>query len=248
MQEHERYLRQLILPEVREEGQERLKSASVALIGLGGLGSPAATYLAYAGTGKLRLIDRDCVEASNLNRQTLHTPFDVGKPKVESAKEKLSKVNPFSVIEAFEEEFDDQNAGRLLSGMDIVLDCLDSISSRIVLNEACFRARIPFVHAAVHGFDGEIGLFVPGRTACYSCYLEKRRPPLSSSPLPVLGTTPGLLGTLQALEAIKWILGIPSPLEGSIHFLRTLSLEFTRIRVIKREGCLACQGFHGKVK
>jgi len=153
-QEHERYQRQLLLPEVQEEGQERLKNASVALIGVGGLGSPAATYLAYAGIGKLRLIDRDRVEASNLNRQTLHTPSDIGRPKVESAKDKLAKANPAVAIEACEEEFHAQSAERLLYDIDIALDCLDNLPSRILLNEACFRARIPFVHAAIHGFDG----------------------------------------------------------------------------------------------
>jgi adenylyltransferase/sulfurtransferase len=241
-QEYERYQRQLLLSEIQEEGQERLKSARVAIIGVGGLGSPAATYLAYAGIGNLRLIDRDRVEASNLNRQTLHTPSDIGRPKVESAKDKLAIANPAVVIEALQEEFNAQTADRLLCDIDVALDCLDNLTSRILLNEACFRARIPFVHAAVHGFDGEVGLFVPGKTACYSCYLGKRRPPAASSPFPVIGTTPGLLGVIQSLEALKWLLGLPSSTAGSIHFIQTLSLECTRIRVAKLTGCIVCQG------
>lgn len=240
--ETERYRRQILLPEIGNDGQERLKASKVGIVGVGGLGSPAALYTAYAGVGEIRLVDRDKVELSNLNRQTLHTPSDIGRPKVQSAKEKLLKANPQTQIEAVQAELTPKTAESLLKDLDIVLDCLDNLPSRLVLNEACFRLGIPFVHAAIHAFDGELSLFIPGKTACYACYLGARVPPSSSTPFPVMGTTSGFFGVLQALEVIKQRLGLPSPFEGCMLLVRTLSLESFRIPISQRTECSACQG------
>lgn len=239
--EIERYSRQILLPEIGKKGQERLKASSAGIVGLGGLGSPAALYLAYAGIGRIRLIDRDRVDLSNLNRQTLHTPSDIGRPKVQSAKDKLLKSNPQVHIEPMEGELNTKNAHNLLGGLDVVLDCLDNLPSRLLINEACFRLGTPFVHAAIHGFDGEISVFSPGETACYACYLGARRPPHSLTPFPVIGTTPGFFGVLQALEGIKRLLGLPSPVKGSMLLVRTLNFETFRIPIKKQTDCMVCQ-------
>ena len=204
--ERERYSRQILL--FGEEGQERLKSSKVFIAGAGGLGCPAAAYLAAAGVGHLVIADCDSVDRTNLNRQILHYEPDIGRPKVVSASEKLQSMNPDIRVEPLAVIISDSNAAALVSGCDLVVDALDTFTDRYALNRAAIRNRIPYIHGAVSGFDGHMATIIPGETACLECMVPEAPP---RSVFPVVGTTPGLIGVLQAHEAIKQITGQGEP-------------------------------------
>ena len=241
MSELTRFNRQIMLQEVMNKGQDALKKTKVTLVGLGGLGCPAALYLTYAGIGNICLIDKDEVDLSNLNRQTLYYVEDIGKKKVLSAKKKLLKVNPEVHIETIIEELNDTNATKLLTGSDVVLDCLDNLPSKLALNRACFKLGLPFVHGAVYGFDGQVSLFIPGKTPCLECYLKLAlKDNRTNRPFPVIGTTPGLIGIMQALEVIKYILQLESPMKGNVFILKTLSFEQFKLKIKKNDLCTTC--------
>ncbi|MCU0631582.1 MAG: HesA/MoeB/ThiF family protein [Methanolinea sp.] len=199
--ERQRYIRQL--PLIGEEGQERLQSASVCIAGAGGLGSPVSLYLAAAGVGHIRLIDPDRVERSNLNRQILHAEPDLFRFKVESAADKLEALNPDIRIEPLPVAFNVENASRVAFGMDLLLDALDNYEARYLLNRVAFDQGTPLVHAAVSGFHGQLTTLIPGETPCLQCIMPY---PPEGEYSPVLGVTAGILGLLQALEAIKLLI------------------------------------------
>ncbi len=237
-----RYARQMILPEIGGEGQKRLRSARVALVGLGGLGSPLAFYLAAAGVGRLRLVDPDPVEISNLHRQILHFTADLERPKTVSASEKLSALNPSVRLEVRAERFTAGNAGRLLKGCDLALDGSDNFETRYAVNAACAARKIPLVWGAVLRWQGQVSAVRPGLTACYQClFPEPPDPTLATScaDAGILGGVAGVVGTLMAVEAIKMLLNRES-LGGRLLLLDLLSLTI-RSRTARRiKSCPAC--------
>ena len=240
--ERRRYERHLSLPEVGEVGQKKLKAARVLLIGAGGLGSPAALYLAAAGVGTLGIVDDDTVDESNLQRQVLHGESDLGRRKTDSARERLREINPNVTVATFPERLVRARATGLLAGWDIVVNGADNFETRYAVNDGSVELGIPHVHGAVFRFDGEVTLFAPGGP-CYRC-LHPSPPGLGESPscseAGVLGALPGIIGTIQALEALKWILGIGEPLVGRLLLFDALALRFRELRLPKSPECQAC--------
>ncbi len=204
-----RYSRHLIMPEVGVEGQEKLKAAKVLLIGTGGLGSPAALYLAAAGVGTLGLIDFDKVDFSNLQRQIIHSTKSVGKPKVDSAKERLAEINPNVKVVTYDEMLTKDNIMRILKDYDILLDGTDNFQTRYLVNDACVFMKKPFVYGSIFRFDGQATVFYPGKGPCYRCLFAEPPPPgmiPSCAEGGVLGILPGVIGVIQATEVVKLII------------------------------------------
>ena len=243
----ERYSRHLRLAEVGLDGQKKLEAARVLLVGAGGLGSPAALYLADAGIGTLRLADDDVVDRSNLQRQVLHTEARVGVAKVESAAITLSALNPRTTIEAVAERITSDNVERLLAGADVVIDGADNFPARYLLNDACVNLGKPLVYGAVHRFEGQVSVFDAGRqrgiAPCYRCLFPEPPPPEAApncAEAGVLGVLPGVIGLLQATEAIKLVLGLGAPLTGRLLHFDALALRFREIRLSPDPGCAVC--------
>jgi molybdopterin/thiamine biosynthesis adenylyltransferase/rhodanese-related sulfurtransferase len=243
----ERYSRHLRLPEVGLDGQRKLEAARVLLVGAGGLGSPAAFYLAAAGVGTLRLVDDDVVDRSNLQRQILHTDARIGVAKVESAAVALSALNPRTLIEAMAERITSDNVERVLEGIDVVIDGADNFPVRYLLNDACVTLGKPLVYGAVHRFDGQVSVFDAGRrrgeVPCYRCLFPEPPPPDAApncSEAGVLGVLPGVIGMLQATEAIKLILGIGEPLRGRLLQFDALAMRFRETRLAPDNDCVLC--------
>lgn len=232
-----RYDRQLKL--IGEHNQIKLKESCVTIIGAGGLGSPIAYYLAAAGVGCIKLIDFDVVSLSNLNRQILHWTSDIGRDKVISAKEKLNKLNPNVKVIPIKQELTSDNAEILLRDSDLCIDALDNWASKLLLNKVCVELNKPLIHAGVRGFYGQMLIILPGKTPCLRCILpegiERRR-----DKIPVIGVTPGVLGLLQALEAIKLLTGIGEISLGELIIFDGLSLELTKIRIERNPKCPVC--------
>lgn len=243
----ERYSRHLRLPEVGLDGQKQLARARVLLVGAGGLGSPAAFYLAAAGVGTLRLADDDVVDRSNLQRQILHTDARIGMRKVESAAATLSALNPRTRIEAVDERITSDNVERMLDGVGVVIDGADNFPARYLLNDACVKLGKPLVYGAVHRFEGQVSVFDAGRqrgiAPCYRC-LFPEPPPLDAAPncaeAGVLGVLPGVIGLLQATEAIKLVLGIGEPLAGRLLHFDALAMRFRETRLATDPCCTVC--------
>lgn len=243
----ERYSRHMSLPEVGLEGQKRLQSARVLLVGAGGLGSPAAFYLAAAGVGSVRIADDDVVDRSNLQRQILHTEARIGMPKVESAVAALSALNPRTVIEAVNERITAANVERMLDRVDVVIDGADNFAARYLLNDACVKLGKPLVYGAVHRFEGQVSVFDAGRrrgvAPCYRCLFPEPPPPAAApncSEAGVLGVLPGVIGMLQATEAIKLILGIGESLSGRLLQFDALAMRFRETRLDSDPACPVC--------
>ena len=243
----ERYSRHLRLPQVGVEGQRRLEAARVLMIGAGGLGSPAAYYLAAAGVGTLRIADDDVVDRSNLQRQILHTESSIGTPKVESAARTLSALNPRTIIEPVAERVSSANVERLLEGVDVVVDGADNFPARYLLNDACVKLGKPLVYGAVHRFEGQASVFDAGRhrghAPCYRCLFPEPPPPEAApncAEAGVLGVLPGVIGLIQATEAIKLILGIGVPLSGRLLHFDALSMRFRETRLAADPDCPVC--------
>ena len=244
---YERYSRHLRLPEVGEAGQRRLEAARVAMVGAGGLGSPAAYYLAAAGVGTLVLADDDVVDRSNLQRQILHTDARIGVPKVDSARIAFSALNPRLRVEAFSERITAANVERLIGDADVVIDGADNFPARYLLNDACVKLGKPLVYGAVHRFEGQVGVFDAGRhrgeAPCYRCLFPEPPPPEAApncAEAGVLGVLPGVIGLLQATEAIKLILGIGEPLTGRLLNFDALALRFRETRLRPDHDCAVC--------
>ena len=233
--ERQRYHRQMLI--FGEEGQDRLKRARVFIAGAGGLGSPVATYLAVAGVGTITIVDHDTVEISNLNRQVLHWDPDVGRPKCESAEEKLRAINPDIEIRALDETIDNANVGELTRGSDVIVDAMDNYPTRYLLNRAAIRHRIPFIHGAIRGFDGQVMTVIPGRTACLRCVFPSAPP---AEQFPVIGVTAGTIGLIQATEVIKYLVGTGDLLENRLLIWDGLRTTLDRIDVQRNPGCPDC--------
>ncbi len=243
----ERYSRHLRLPDVGLEGQRRLEASTVLLLGAGGLGSPVAFYLAAAGVGRLRLVDDDLVDRSNLQRQILHTESSIGAPKVASASATLSALNPRTRIEAVQARATAANVEQLLEGVDVVVDGADNFAVRYLLNDACVKLGKPLVYGAVHRFEGQASVFDAGRhrgvAPCYRCLFPEPPPPEAApncAEAGVLGVLPGVVGLLQATEAIKLLLGIGEPLRGRLLHFDALAMRFRETRLLPDPDCAVC--------
>lgn len=233
--ERQHYMRQL--PLIGEEGQERLRNASVCVAGAGGLGSPVALYLAAAGIGHIRLVDHDRVERSNLNRQVLHAEPDITRLKVESAAEKLEAMNPDIRIEPIPVPLGEDSASALASGMDLLVDALDNYPARYILNRVAITERIPLVHAAVSGFFGQLTTIIPGETACLQCMMPY---PPEGEFRAVLGVTAGIVGAMEALEAIKILLGEGGIARNVLVVWDGKCGRLEQIPLMRDRGCSVC--------
>ena len=238
--ERARYARQLIYPDFGEAGQLCLKKAHVLIAGVGGLGSPNAVNLTCAGVGKLTLVDGDSVDISNLNRQTLHWEKDVGVPKVISGAVKLAAMNSRTEIVPLHVRITAENAAELLAGVDLVMDCLDNMEARFVLNAYCVRNNIPFIHGGIRGLDGEVITIIPGRTPCLECLYPKGIGGADNMPFPAFGATPALVASLQTMEAIKLLAGFGELLAGKMLFISGESMEFSLIETNRKKECRIC--------
>jgi len=238
-----RYSRHLIMPEVTIEGQRKLKQGSVLLVGAGGLGSPAALYLAAAGVGRIGILDFDVVDESNLQRQVLHDTSWVGKPKLESARARLSALNPHVAIETHATALDTGNALRILAGYDVVVDGTDNFETRYLTNDACYLLKKPNVYGSIFRFEGQASVFWPDRGPCYRCLYPEPPPPglvPSCAEGGVLGILPGVVGGIQATEALKILLGVGEPLVGRLLLYDALAMSFEELRLRRDPKCPLC--------
>ena len=235
--ELERYDRQIIIRGIGKEGQERLKKAKVVIAGAGGLGSAVSVYLAVAGVGTIRVIDHDRVELSNLNRQILHWDVDIGKSKVISAAEKLKRLNPDVAVEAVDETITEASVSRLVAGFDLIVDAMDNLPARLLLNKAAMANNMPLFHGAVHGFEGRVMTIIPGRTACLKCLY---RGVIPDEKFPVIGVAPAVIGSIQAAEVIKYIAGIGELLTDRFLVYDGLNMRFTELKVRRNPDCEHC--------
>lgn len=243
-EEFERYSRQIILKQIGEEGQLKLASARVLIVGAGGLGCPAALYLAACGVGTIGIVDFDSVELSNLNRQVLHGTADVGSPKVQSAKETMKYVNPLVNVVTFNERLDAGSIHRILEGFDIVIDGADNIQTKFLLNDACFFTGKPYIFGGAVGFDGQSGVFYPkGGGPCLRCMFPKPPPQdrvQNCNEAGVLGIVPGQIGLIQAVEAVKLVVGIGTPMIGRFFVYNALEAYYKTIEVDRNPACPLC--------
>ena len=241
-EQKERYARHIILDEIGEEGQKKLLTSSVLIIGSGGLGSPAALYLAAAGVGTIGIADADEVSLSNLQRQIIHTTRDTGRAKVESAKEKLGRINPGVNVRTYRVFVTADNIYDIIRDYDFVLDCTDNFDAKFLINDACTALGKPFTHAGISAFKGQLMTYLPKKGACYRCVF-KNPPPKSALPsgiTGVVGAVPGVIGSLQAMEAIKYLTGAGKLLTGQLLTYDALEQEFRKIRVPAAPDCPAC--------
>jgi adenylyltransferase/sulfurtransferase len=238
-----RYSRHLILPDVGVDGQRKLKAGRILLIGAGGLGSPLALYLAAAGVGTLGLVDFDVVDVSNLQRQVLHGTKDIGRPKLESARERIHDVNPHVHVEPYETRLTSENALDIIRDYDVVIDGTDNFATRYLTNDACVLLGKPNVYGSIFRFEGQASVFALEEGPCYRCLFPEPPPPglvPSCAEGGVLGVLPGLVGTIQATEGIKLILGVGESLVGRLLLIDALTMRFRTVRLRKDPNCPAC--------
>ncbi|MBE0426725.1 MAG: molybdopterin-synthase adenylyltransferase MoeB [Nitrospirae bacterium] len=242
-EQHLRYLRHIMLPEVGEEGQAKIAKAKVFIVGAGGLGSPAGYYLTAAGVGTIAIIDNDNVDLSNLQRQIAHSVKTLGKPKVESAKNTFESLNPDVNIIAIKERLTKNNILDLIGDYDAVVDCSDNFATRFLVNDACIMKKRPLITGAIFQFEGQLTAVIPGEGPCYRCLFEEPPPP-DALPAPseagLLGIIPGVIGTLQASEVLKLIIGIGSILKGELLIYNALKSSFRKVKVPKNPHCPVC--------
>lgn len=239
----ERYSRHIILQEVGVKGQKKLLNASVLIIGAGGLGAPAALYLAAAGVGTIGIVDADEVDLSNLQRQVIHTTNDVGKAKVKSAAETMEAINPDVTVKTYRTFVDSTNIMDLIKDYDFIIDGTDNFPAKFLINDACVMAGKPFSHAGIIRFKGQLMTYVPGEGPCYRCVF-KNPPPKDAVPTckqaGVIGAMGGVIGSLQAMEAIKYIIGKGDLLTGKLLTYDALKMEFHTIKLPKDDHCAVC--------
>lgn len=248
--QNQRYSRHLRIPEIGVAGQQKLLESKVLLIGAGGLGSPAGLYLAAAGVGTIGVIDDDVVDASNLQRQILHRTHDLGSPKVESARRTMEALNPDVQVITHRLRLTEQNVEEIFAAYDLIVDGSDSFETRFIVNDACVKLGIPQVHGSIFRFDGQITTFDPRRddSPCYRCLFPTPPPPElapNCAVAGVLGVLPGVVGTIQATEAIKMLLGIGEPLVGRLLMYDALAMSFRSLKVRRDESCPSCGQVHG---
>jgi molybdopterin/thiamine biosynthesis adenylyltransferase len=236
--ELKRYDRQISLPEIGKSGQERLSQARVLICGAGGLGSPVALYLAAAGIGVLKIVDCDSVSLDNLNRQILHGDADIGKHKVASARETLKRLNPFVTVETCTERISAENALNMASDADVIVDALDNLETRYIMNKAAVDLGTPLVHGAVTGFEGRILTVVPGKSACLRCMHRGDAP--AAETFSVIGVTPAVMGSIQATEVIKLVLNIGEVLMNRLIIYDGLNLTWNEFKLKKNPECTHC--------
>lgn len=234
-EERKRYARQILM--IGEEGQERLKAASVLVAGAGGLGTVISLYLAAAGVGRLRIIDCDVVDVSNLNRQILHWSRDVGRPKTTSVKEKLAALNPLIRIETDPGRITEESVGELAQGCNLIIDAIDNFPTRYLLNRTAVDQNVPFIHGAVRGFFGQTTTVIPGKGPCLRCFFPTCPPP---EVFPIVGVTCGVIGSIEASEAIKLLTGQGEPLMGRILIWDGLAGNADSITVERDPSCPDC--------
>ncbi|MEI6625682.1 MAG: molybdopterin-synthase adenylyltransferase MoeB [Thermoleophilia bacterium] len=246
-----RYSRHLVIPEVGEAGQLKLLSSKVLMIGAGGLGSPSALYLAAAGVGTIGIIDDDVVDASNLQRQVIHNMDRIGMPKAESARLTLTALNPDVEVIEYRERLSSSNIDRILAGYDVIVDGTDNFPTRYLLNDASLIHKIPVVHASIFRFEGQLTVFKPFEGPCYRC-LFPEPPPAELAPScaegGVLGVLPGIMGTLQATEALKQLLGIGDPLVGRLLLADALEMSFHEVQLRRDPNCAVCGEHAGPIE
>lgn len=248
--ENQRYARHLLLNEVKQEGQLKLKNARVLIVGVGGLGSPVGLYLAAAGVGQIGLVDFDRVEVSNLQRQIAFTDSDLGRLKVEAAQERFRAINPGVEVQAFPLRLNYASALELFPNYDVIVDGTDNFSTRYLINDVCVNLRKPFVYASIFRFEGQISVFGTQGHPCYRCLFPE--PPLDGiipncSEVGVIGVLPGMIGTIQANEVIKLILNLGSSLSGRLLLLDALEMRFRELKIKKNPQCSSC-GKHSSIR
>ena len=239
----QRYSRHLLIPEIGERGQLKLLGSKVLLIGAGGLGSPAALYLAAAGVGTLGIVDSDVVDPTNLQRQILHNTERLGRSKVESARETITALNPDVKVNGYEERLTAQNIDRIIAGYDVIVDGSDNFPTRYLVNDASIKHGIPVVHGSIYRFEGQVTVFKPFDGPCYRCLFHQPPPPElapSCAEAGVLGVLPGIVGSIQANEAIKLLLGIGEPLIGRYLLFDALDTTFREVKLRRDPECPAC--------
>ena len=235
--EQARYARQMMMAGWGSAGQEKLKRATVLVAGAGGLGSPASIYLAVAGVGRIRICDDDTPELSNLNRQILHDDSRIGMKKALSAAETLCRLNPDTTVEAVADRITEKSVDDLCDGADLIIDCMDNFPTRCLLNGVSVRRRIPLIHGSVWGMEGRLMVSNPPQTACLQCLFPEAPP---KEVFPVLGATPGVIGTLQAMEAVKLLTGVGEPLLGRLMVWDGMEQTFQSFPVRRMTGCPGC--------
>jgi len=239
----ERYSRQIILPNVGGKGQEKLLNAKVLVIGAGGLGSPVSLYLASAGVGKIGIVDSDAVELNNLQRQILHSTKNVGVPKVDSARERLTAINTDIAVIPYKTRLTSENILDIIKDYDIIVDGSDNFPTRYLVNDACVLSKKPLSHGGIFRFDGQAITIVPGKSACYRCLFPEPPPPglvPGCQEAGILGAVAGVIGVIQANEVLKLILGIGEPLAGRLLVFNALDSTFRIVKVPKNEDCPIC--------
>lgn len=239
-EELKRYDRQIMIKGLGKSGQEKLKNTTAFIAGAGGLGSPSSIYLAAAGIGRLRIVDNDVVDLSNLNRQILHGDEDIGKKKVISAEEKLTSLNPHVQIDAICETITEENIFELLKGCDLIVDAMDNFETRYLLNRAAIKNNIPFFHGGVYGFEGRAMSIIPRESACLRCVFPKAPP---KEKFPVVGVAPGVIGCIQASEAIKYVVGLGDLLKNRLLIYDGLSSTFSEIEIRRDIKCDDCGNY-----
>jgi len=239
----ERYSRHIILPEVGGVGQAKIRQASCFIVGAGGLGAPAAMYLAAAGIGKLGIVDDDKVDLSNLQRQVIHHTPDVGVHKAESAKAKINAMNPDVEVVTYHDRLKAHNAREIVAGYDYILDGTDNFATKFLINDLCVNAGKPFSHAGILAMYGQVMTVVPGQSPCYRCVFHKAPAPgkvQTAAQAGVLGTVPGVLGAIQATEAIKYLLGMEGLLTGALLTFDAAAMTFRKVELPVDKRCRVC--------
>lgn len=243
-QDKERYSRQMLIDGWAESGQKKLKEATVFISGVGGLGSPVAIYLAVAGVGRIRVCDFDSPELSNLNRQILHHDARIGLNKALSAKKTLEVLNPTVKIEEFPEKITEESVDRLVGDSQVIVDCMDNFPTRLVLNKCAIRKALPLVYASIWGMAGYLSFIQAPSTPCLACIFPE--PPPASGKFPVVGVTPGVLGSLEAFEVIKYLTGLGENLRNKLLVFDGAGMEFRKVAIHRNKECAACAALHNK--
>ncbi|HSW39838.1 MAG TPA: HesA/MoeB/ThiF family protein [Acidobacteriota bacterium] len=239
-EEASRYSRQIIIPDIGEEGQKKIKKARVFVAGLGGLGSISSYYLAAAGIGNLKIVDKDKVDYSNLNRQIIHWTDNIGEYKTESGRRKLNRLNPNCDITAVRAEITEQNSEELVGDCALIIDATDNMEARRVLNAVSVKKRIPFIYGGVNQLDGLVSMFIPGKTPCLECVFPYGHEESTRTPPGIMGPVPGIIACVQVIEAIKYIVGLEGLLTGRLLCFSGYDMTFREFRISRNPDCPAC--------